>query len=274
MKLKQALKKKLTKKELNVVRSSFDVVGTIAIIEIPDELKKKEKIIAKALLNLIPNIKTVLKKSGIHYGVYRQQKMVHLAGKKTKTTEHKESGIRMLIDVEKCYFSSRLGTERLRIARQIVPKEEVLVMFSGVAPYPLVLAKNSKAKVIYGVEKNPIAHDLAEKNVLLNKFWERIRLIRGDVRQVVSLIGKKFNRILMPMPKTAEEFLPIAFRAAKKGTIIHYYDFGREEEFKNIRNKIKQACKKHKKKCRILRTVKCGNYSPGVYRVCIDFRII
>ncbi len=274
MKLKQILRKKLTKKELDFVRSSFDIVGTIAIIEIDDKIKKKEKIIAKEVLKLNPHIKTVLKKSGIHYGVYRRQKMIFLAGDKTKTTEYKESGIRLLLDVEKCYFSSRLGTERLRIAKQIVPKEEILVMFSGVAPYPLVFARNSKAKVIYGIEKNTIAHEFAEKNVLLNRFWEKIRLIRGDVRKVMPLLGKKFDRILMPIPKTAEDFLPVALKAAKKTTIIHFYDFGRENEFKLIRNKVKLACKKAKKKCRILRTVKCGNYSPGVYRVCVDFKII
>ena len=274
MKLKQALKKKLTKKELDLVRASFDVVGSIAIIEIPDELVKKQKIIAKEVLNLNPSIRTVLKKSGIHYGEYRRQKMVYLAGEKTKITEHRESGVRILLDVEKCYFSSRLGTERLRIAAQIRPKEKILVMFSGVAPYPLVFAKNSGADVIYGAEKNPVAHDFAERNVLLNKFWSKIRLIRGDVRQVCPLINKKFNRILMPMPKTAEEFLPVAFSSAKKGSVIHYYDFGKQEEFKLLRDKIKNACTRAKKKCRILRTVKCGNYSPGVFRVCIDFKIL
>lgn len=274
MKLKEILKNKLTKNELCLVHSSFDIVGSIAIIEIPDELRKKEKIIAKALLKLNPHIKTVLKKSGVHYGVYRRQKMVHLAGIKAKITEHTESGVRILVDVEKCYFSSRLGTERLRIAKQILPKEKILVMFSGVAPYPLVFARNSKAKVIYGIEKNPVAHKFAEKNVILNKFWEKIRLIRGDVKKIVPLMRQDFDRILMPMPKTAEEFLPTAFLAAKKGTIIHYYDFGREEEFKFLKEKVKNACKQHKQKYRIMKTVKCGDYSPGVYRVCIDFKIV
>jgi len=274
MRLKQALKNKLSKKQLALVRSSFDIVGNIAIIEVPSELIKRQKIIAKEVLNLNPHIKTVLKKSGIHYGVYRRQKMVFLAGEKTKITEHKESGVRILLDVEKCYFSSRLGTERLRIAKQVKPGEVILVMFSGVAPYPLVFARNSKAEVIYGVEKNPVAHNFAQKNILLNKFWNRIRLIKGDVRKVVPLLNRKFDRILMPMPKSAEEFLPIGFRVAKKGAVIHYYDFGREEEFKKIREKIKFACKTAKKKCRILRTVKCGQYSPGVFRVCVDFKIV
>lgn len=274
MKLKELLKTKLSKKELDLVHSSFDVVGSIAIVEIPVELKKKQKIIADALMKLNPHITTVLKKSGIHYGVYRRQKLDFIAGIKTKVSEHVESGARMLVDVEKCYFSSRLSTERLRIAQQIRKNEKILVMFSGVAPYPLVFARNSKASVIYGVEMNPVAHKFAEKNVLANKFWNKIRLVRGDVRKIVPLLGLKFDRILMPMPKTAEEFLPVAFKTSKKGTIVHYYDFGREEEFPAIKKKIVSACKKARKKCKILRAVKAGNYSPGVYRICVDFRML
>ena len=103
---------------------------------------------------------------------------------------------------------------------------------------------------------------------------DRINLYKGDVVSVVPKLKKKFDRILMPMPKTALTFLETAFKAAKRGTIIHFYTFGREEEFKEIRDKIKEECKKHKKKCRILRTVKAGHYAPGVYRVCVDFRLL
>ena len=39
----------------------------------------------------------------------------------------------------------------------------------------------------------------------------------GDVRDVVPKLKKKFDRILMPLPKSAEEFLDIALSASKKG---------------------------------------------------------
>lgn len=272
--LKEALKKKLTKKELSFMRSSFDVVGSIAIIEIPLELKKKEKIIAKTLIDLFKPVRTVVKKSGIHYGRYRRQKLIVLAGDKTKVAEYKESGVRLKLDLEKCYFSSRLGTERLRIANQVKDNEKILVMFSGVAPYPLVIAKNANPKILYGVELNPVAHKFAVENVQLNKMQNKIILFKGDVVEVVPKLKQKFDRILMPMPKTALTFLETAFKASKKGTIIHFYTFGKEEEFKSIRNQIKEECKKHRKKCRILRTVKAGHYAPGVYRVCVDFKLV
>ena len=272
--IKQALKNKLTKKELAVMPSSFDVVGSIAIIEIPPELKKKEKIIAETMIKLFKPLETVVKKSGIHYGKYRRQKLTIIAGEKTKIADYKESAVQMKMDLEKCYFSSRLGTERLRIAKQVKPKEKILVMFSGVSPYPLVIAKNAKPEIIYAVELNPVAHKFAEENIKLNKLQDKIKPYKGDVTLVVPKLRKKFDRILMPMPKTSLTFLGTAFKAAKKGTIIHFYTFGREEEFKDIRKKILEECKKHKKKCKIIRVVKAGHYAPGVYRICVDFRLL
>lgn len=272
--LKQALGKKLSKRQLELVPSSFDVVGNIAVIEIPEELKNKEKLIAETMIDLFKPVKTVVKKSGIHYGKYRRQKLEVLAGEKTKVADYRESGVSILVDLEKCYFSSRLGTERLRIAKQVKKGEAVLVMFSGVAPYPLVIARNAEPDVVYGVEMNPVAHRYAAENVKLNKLQDKINLYKGDVVEVIPKFKKKFDRILMPMPKTSLTFLGTAFRAAKKGTIIHFYTFGREEEFQEIRDKIKAECKKHKKKCRILRTVKAGHYAPGVYRVCVDFKLL
>ncbi|MEM4263402.1 MAG: class I SAM-dependent methyltransferase family protein [Candidatus Woesearchaeota archaeon] len=272
--LKQALEKKLSKNELNFVPSSFDVVGSIAILEIPDELKKKEKLVAKELMNLFKQVKTVVKKSGIHYGKYRRQKLTVLAGENTKIAECRESGIILKVDLEKCYFSSRLGSERLRIAQQVKPGEKVLVMFSGVAPYPLVIAKNSRADSVVGVELNPVAHKFALQNVALNKLGHKITLFKGDVTKVVPKFKEKFDRIVMPMPKTALTFLKTAFKAAKKGTIIHFYGFGREDEFPGIVEKIKKECKKYKKKCKILKVVKAGQYAPYVFRVCVDFRLL
>jgi tRNA (guanine37-N1)-methyltransferase len=191
------------------------VVGSIAILEIPSELVKKEKVIAETVLEMHKNIKTVLKKAAIHSGTYRTQKMKVLAGKRTKETEYKENNIRLMLNVEKVYFSPRLGTERLRITNLIKKGESVLVMFSGCAPYPCVIAKNAKPKEVYGVEINPHAHKYGEENIKLNKLADVI-LFKGDVRKIVPKIKKKFDRILMPLPKSAETFLDVALSAAKK----------------------------------------------------------
>ena len=273
MNLKIALSKKLTKKELEQLRRGYDIIGDIAIIEIPYELRKRQKLIARAIMQLHPNIKVVAKKVGIHTGRYRTQKLTILAGEKRKETEHKESGTRMLLDVEKCYFSPRLGSERLRIAQQIKKKETVLVMFSGVAPYPLVLTKQSPAKHITGIEINPIAHEYGIQNVLLNKLHERITLIKGDVRKIVPTLKQKYDRIIIPLPKTGEKYLDLAFSVAKKGATIHLYDFKKDEEIQYAGKDVMNICTKYKKRCTVLRIVKAGAYAPRVYRICIDFKV-
>ena len=114
MKLKEKLKGKLTKKQMGLVPSSFDVVGDIAIIEIPEKLEKKEKIIAKALLDLHKNIKVVCKKAGLHKGIFRRQKLKIIGGQRRKTTEYKENNVRIILHVQDVYFSPRLSTERKR----------------------------------------------------------------------------------------------------------------------------------------------------------------
>ncbi|MCX8147126.1 MAG: 50S ribosomal protein L11 methyltransferase, partial [Candidatus Woesearchaeota archaeon] len=229
MKLKELLKEKLTEKEISLLRASYDTVGSIAIMEIPKELEKKEKIIANAIMQLNKNIKTVAKKSGVHEGKLRTRKVKIIAGEKTKETEYKENGVRLKFDIEKVYFSPRLSTERKRIAGLVKRGESVLVMFSGCGPYICVIAKNSKAKEVYGVEINPIGHKYAEENVRINKI-SNAKLFLGDVREIVPRLSKKFDRIVMPLPRGAENFLDVALNAIKKNGTIHFYDFEEEKD--------------------------------------------
>jgi tRNA (guanine37-N1)-methyltransferase len=265
--LKNALSEQLTKKQLTLLPNSYDVIGDIAIVEIKKGLEKKENLIGKALLEIHRNLRVVAKKSGMHEGEFRTQKLKIIAGEKRKETLYRESGVKLKLDAEKVYFSERLGSERLRIAKQIVTGESVLVMFSGCAPYPLVISKNSGAGEITGIEKNPSAHHYGLINVKLNKA-KNVKLLRGDVRKVVPALKKKFDRIIMPLPKSAEDFLDVALKASKKGTIVHFYDFQNEKDFpKKSIEKIGRKVPKF----RVVRAVKCGQYSPGKYRVCIDF---
>jgi tRNA (guanine37-N1)-methyltransferase len=266
--LKKALKGKLTEKELFLVPRSFDIVGDILIFSELKGLRKKEKIIAETVLSLFSHIRTVAVKSKMHSGLYRTKKVRVIGGAKNKVTLHKENYAVMRLNVETCYFSPRLSTERLRVARLVKPDESILVMFSGVAPYPLTIAKNAKAKEIYGVEINPEAHKYALENVKLNKS-NNIFLFKGNVKSVVPKLKRKFDRIIMPLPRTAENYLDVALSVAKKNAVIHFYDFEAEKNIGKAADKVKKHCKK----CKILNVVKCGEYSPRKYRLCVDFQV-
>jgi len=273
--MEELLKGKLSKEELEILPKSQEVVGKILILEIPSELEKKERLIAEAYLKSNKYIETVVKKDEFHSGVYRTRKVKVLAGKNQKETLHGENGVKMWVNLEETYFSARSSNERLRIAKLVKKGEEVLVMFSGVGPYQLVLAKNSSAKMIYGIEINPTAHQLALKNIILNKVSDKVMIWEGDVRNLIPKLfaKKKFSRIVMPLPKTGEEFLDVAFKVAKKGTIIHLYSFLGEEEVPGHKKRIQEICRQLKRKVKVIRVVKCGQFAPNVFRMCFDLRV-
>ena len=78
----------------------------------------------------------------------------------------------------------------------------------------------------------------------------------------------------MPLPKGAGIFLGLALNKIGKKGIIHFYSFAEENNYNNIKKIINSECEKKKKKCRILDIVKCGQFSPRVYRLCIDFKVL
>ena len=267
------LRNKLTKKQLSLIPRAQEIVGKIMILEIPDQLKSEEKLIAEAYLKLNKNVETVVKKQEIHSGTFRTRKVRIIAGKKTKETVHYENGVKIKLHLEKTYFSARSANERLRIAKLIKSGESVLVMFSGVAPFPLVFARNSDAKEIYGIELNPLAHQYALENVTLNDFGDKIKIFQGDVRTILLTIKKKFDRIAMPLPKTGDEFLNITLPKVKKGGTIHLYAFLNEAGIDSYAKKVRELCKSLKYSVKIIRKVKCGQFSPGTFRVCYDIKI-
>jgi tRNA (guanine37-N1)-methyltransferase len=271
-KLKDILRKKLTKKELGLVPSSFDVIGHLLIFsDFPQKLKKKEKIIGNEILKRYKQIKSVFKKAKKYSGKYRTLKLKLLAGENNKETIHKENNVRLKLNIEKVYFSPRLSEERKRIAKQIKKDEAVLVMFSGCGVYPSVIAKNTNAKIILGIEINPAAHKYSLENLKINKIDQKIKLFLGDVKKILPKINKKFDRIIMPLPKGAENFLDLALSKIKRNGTINFYSFAEENKYDKILGIINNECKKKNKQCKILNIVKCGQFSPRVLRICVDF---
>ena len=249
--------------------SSFDVIGSIAIL--PQEIKNA-KLAAKTLLSKHKNIKTVMQKIEKVKGRLRKRKLKFLAGIKTYETLHKESGCFMKLNVADCYFSPRLSNDRLVIAKKVKKDEKVLVLFAGVAPYALVIAKLAKPAVVYCVEINRKAVKYAKENVILNKL-NNVVVLQGDVKKIILKLKKiRFDRIVMPRPQLRETFLHEAFAAAKKGCIVHLYDFLREHEIPSAALKhIDDGAKKAKRKIKILDWAKAGEIAPCKYRVRVDF---
>jgi len=272
-KLIEDLDGKLSEEEITLIPSSYDIVGDILIFtDFPEELSKSAKIICNAILRIKPNVRVVLKKTKKYSGKFRLPKFKVIGGEKRQETIFRENGCIFRIDLSKCYFSPRLSEERKRIFSLVKKDEKVLVMFSGIGISPITISKNSQAKEVYGVELNKNANKFAEINIKLNK-CNNVKVFCGDVMDVVPNLKKKFNRILMPLPKDADSFLGVALSVIKKKGIIHFYDFEEESKFEKVVEKIEKICSKQKKKISILNVHKCGQYAPRIFRVCVDFAV-
>jgi tRNA (guanine37-N1)-methyltransferase len=274
--LKKLLQAYLDIEKIKLVPRGFDLIGHVAILEIPEELKKEKKMIAKALIETNKNIKTVLEKSSGRKGKLRLREYKFLAGKKKYETVHKEYGAQFKVNPAKVYFSPRELTERQRIAEQVKSNETVMVMFSGICPYPIAIAKKQpKVKRIVAIELNKIAHKYAVENVRINKVGDKVVLILGDVRKKCEKWFGKCDRVVMPLPLGAEKFLDVAVKCLKRNGVIHFYNWGDEDDlFENATGLIKENMKKMKKKYKVLNMRKVLPYSPKKWKVCVDFKVI
>lgn len=277
MNLKQALRGKLSGEEIEKVHRAFEVIGDIAILDIPEELSGKKMLIAETLTRIHRSIKVVLNKTREVSGDHRVAEYEKLIGDRTETL-CVENGCRLYVDPTKAYFSEKLGYERDRVANQVRDGELILCMFAGVGPFPINIAKKRDVK-IWSIEINPEACKLFRRNIRANRYEkkhyveERVKVICGDVADEMPMIKRKFDRILMPAPKNAEEYLDLALDKIVKGGIIHYYTFCGEEEFDNIKKSLKEKCESLGKKIQILEVRKCGHFAPRVWRVVADFKV-
>ncbi|HII53303.1 class I SAM-dependent methyltransferase family protein [Candidatus Micrarchaeota archaeon CG_4_10_14_0_2_um_filter_49_7] len=262
--------------------ASYDIIGHIAIIKIPDELILHQKAIAEALMSQHKRVKTVVRKLPVQ-GTFRTRQAELVAGEPNLETTYRENGYNIKLDIEKVFFSPRMGTERMRVASQIKNNENVLVMFAGTGVYAIAIAKEAKKKGfrsnIVGIELNPDAVKYFEENIKLNKIDKlkengiEVAAIEGDVKEVAKDYAGFADRIAMPLPMSADDFLGCAFACARDGCVVHYYKFAKKEELEAFKALLAKTAAEHDAKTEMLFEKNIKSYARDVNEYAIDFRI-
>ena len=228
--------------EMRAIRASFDVVGTIAIIKVPEKLQHKKLDIAQAVMETNSNIKTVLNQRSPVSGLFRLRELEHLLGEPKTETVYREYGCSFKVDLASAYFSPRLSFERMRITNLVTYGETIANMFAGIGCYSILIAKHRPIKRVYSIDLNPKAIKLMKENTQLNRVTDKVMVIEGDAQDVIlKYLNRSCNRVLMPLPEKAFEYLESAVQALKKGKgIIHYYDFVFAQKYENPIKKLTQ----------------------------------
>lgn len=238
--LRDALSPTLRSEELEQVHNSYDIIGDIAIVRLAGLSAKHRQSIAQAIMKIHKNVRTVLAQASPVLGDFRTRKLEFVAGENRTATTHMESGCAFSVDVGECYFSPRLSHERMRIAKQVKANEIVINMFAGVGCFSLLIFKYSEASKVYSIDVNPVAFRLMQENIRKNRVYGRVIPLLGDAKEIIEQrLQHTADRVLMPLPEKALEYLPSALSALKEqGGWIHYYDF---EHAKANENPVEKA---------------------------------
>ncbi|MFO8110296.1 MAG: class I SAM-dependent methyltransferase family protein [Thermoplasmata archaeon] len=247
--------------------SSYDIVGDIILLKISDNLEPHKKKLGEALLKLHKNVKVVLEDRGVE-GELRIRDVVHLAGEERTRTVHREHGAEYVVDLSKAYFSPRLATERWRVVRRVRPGERILDMFTGVGPYSILIAKNTKVEKVYAVDLNPEAVSLLDENVRRNKVEDIIETVQGDVRDVKV----KADRIIMNLPHSARNFLPHALKSLDSKGYIHYYEVMPIDGMGSLEEELKSTIKHLGFSAKIIEVREVRTYSASKVHAAVDIK--
>jgi tRNA (guanine37-N1)-methyltransferase len=242
--LKQVVESELPPNLLAMLPKALDVIGDIAIIDIPSELKPYENILGDAILKTHKNVKTVLAKAGAISGTYRVREYNFIAGEQKTQTIHKEFGCQYHVDVAKAYFSPRLSHEHERVASLVQKSETIVDLFAGVGPFSILIAKKNPTVKVYAVDLNPEAVELLKVNVRVNRVENRVLPILADAGEITSTkLMALADRVIMNLPESAIEFVDAACHAIKtEGGIIHFYAFVRlPDSIENLSIRFNQA---------------------------------
>lgn len=275
--LKEILQERLDSTELEKLSSSFDIIGTIAIIKIPESLTSKRKLIADALIEEIRPVKSVFCQVSAIEGDYRLRKLELISGENSPITEYKEHGCTFKVDVINTYFSPRLSTERLRIAKLTEPNEVVVNMFGGVGTFSIIISRYNKSAKVYSIDSNPIAIDMCRQNIEINKLTGNVFPVLGDSEQEIHKGLKGIaKRVLMPLPEKAKDFVDAAVSSLENGSgTIHYFcHVGADNKKNAIQNGIMDTSESFSKFDHTIRNVRVvREVGPRFYQIVSDVMV-
>lgn len=238
--------------------SSFDVVGDVAMLKVPDELWRYRNEIGRALIEVNRNIRVVFHDYGVK-GDFRIRDLEKIAGEGSSETIHKEFGVKLYTDPSKVYFNPRLSSERSRIANLVKDGEVIIDMFAGVAPFGTVIGKLASPTAVYSIDLNPAAEHFARLNAEKNHI-DCIIPMTGDSSKLIYDLPMA-DRVIMNLPQIADRFLGFAMDRMKNGAVAHMYKIIERDEFPSFYENLEKEMAEHGHRIDI-RSSELKTYSP------------
>jgi tRNA (guanine37-N1)-methyltransferase len=250
--------------------SSFDVIGDVCIIKLPEGLLEDARAIGEAIIGANRNIRKVAIDRGVK-GDFRVRDLTVIAGDTDLETVHIENNVRLKLDPSLVYFSPRLASERLRIA-QLAGTDRVLDMFCGVGPFALTVARHSSAVEVVGIDLNPDCIRFFNNNISLNSVQDRVSSVLGDARDVAPTLGP-LDRVIMNLPHSSMDYLGPALECIGEGA-IHLYRMTEGSSMRDELRSIDDILKGYGREYKISMVKEVHQYSPTSHMMVFDISVI
>lgn len=279
MKFKKRLSEKLrgtlTDEELLFLPRGFQTLGNVIILKLNPKLLNKKEIIAKAYLDMLPNIRGVYLNKGRIIGISREPENIEfLMGENNPIVEHKEHDIIYRFDITKIMFSKGNTNERKFLTTLVKPGEIVVDMFAGIGYFSLPIAKHSEVKKVYSIELNSEAFNFLTENIKRNNVEEKIIPIHGDCKQEVlklSVSGVRADRVIMGIFPAPKDYIKEALTLSKEeGTIYHYEGVIEKDNYLSLYKDFSEVVKKEKRKCELMAHRFVKSYGPNLFHTVFD----
>lgn len=272
----------------------FDVVGDIAVVNVKP--KEELALVGNAILKQDRRVKVVaIKIAPLASELRAPAELLQVIAGRPRSplmTTHIEFGVRMIIDLDACFFSPRLAGERQRLCQQVQPGERILVAFAGCGPEVLQILSHTEAVQIAAVELNSAAVRCLQRSLQIKEGQKicPVEVFEGDIRQVAKGFPPgHFHRILAPRPKNpgdgdleqgdgGAEFLQSLLPLLAESGVCHWYDFAADWELPSCERtcKVLQAeCSALGLNCNILRVAAANRrtIAERQYKVVADFQV-
>lgn len=248
--------------------TSYDIVGDILILKLPQELKGYEESLGSALLRAHRGVATVALDEGVE-GTCRVRSLSVIAGRKSTRTVHREFGLEIAVDPARVYFSPRLAGERRRVALQVRKGEVVVDAFCGAGPFTLHVAR-AGAQIVYSIDANPRAVEFLRENLRRNRL-ENVVPIEGRVEEAVPRLGPA-DRVILDFPTDPFHHFKTMMEVLRPGGVLHYYEILErallQERIDLLRGSLPRGMA-----VEVLGVREVRGYSPSRAHYAIDLRV-
>jgi tRNA (guanine37-N1)-methyltransferase len=201
---------------------SFDVVGDIVLVRIPDGLADRAPEIGRALLDFVPGARIVGADRGVR-GPDRRRDLERIAGSGDWATRHRENGIEIDVDLARAYFSPRLAREHARVAEAVASGDRVYDLCCGVGPFALTIARDGRAAEVTAVDANPDALALLRSSAARLRGAPRIVTLEDRVEGFAPT-APPVERVIVNLPLEGIKYLPSVARTVGPGGRLYYYE--------------------------------------------------